>query len=164
MAFDDDLAVGQSVEQMFGRLLGDITNWSNGSSRREELTQWDWAARIDNKVVKFEVKYDIYESKSGNVAFEFYNPRLGKASGVDATTADIWVHVLSCPTTVWVCSVAKLRRHIQTVAPWRTIACGGDGNAAMRLYRRESLFAVLFIRIDNLSSDELLEVLREVMK
>lgn len=43
---------------------------------------------------RVEVKWDKHAARSGNVYFEIFNPRSGKATGIRSSSADWWCHVL----------------------------------------------------------------------
>jgi hypothetical protein len=101
-----------------------------------------------------EVKFDEYERKSGNVAIEVYNPRLGKPSGVTATKAFFWAHVL-VDKVVWLTPVEKLREYLDNHAPGRIIDVGGDKNATLWLYPSCEILADAFFRVDTMTDDEL---------
>lgn len=44
--------------------------------------------------VKYEIKNDYMAEKTGNIYLEIFNPYLQQPSGLGATTADRWIHVL----------------------------------------------------------------------
>lgn len=131
---------------------------------RAKMAEWDLEASLGGAVFTLEVKYDKYESRSGNIALEYFNVRLGKPSGVAATKSDLWGVVLQGPpATAWLARTADLRKFYETAEPFRDVPCGGDQNAAMKLYRRDEMFeAVPFRRLDGLSREEVVRLLREL--
>lgn len=118
---------------------------------------------LDALALRFEVKFDVYCARSGNIAIEYFNPKSCKPSGINATIADIWLHVLTKPVSIWMTSVLTLREFIAKNSPHRTIDCGGDKNSSMYLYKKDIILPQVFTRIDELSKAELLAVL-QIMK
>jgi len=158
--FVRDRKTGERAEQYVQGIFhcaGIATVQNDGS--KEELVGWDFAFRLEGKEFRVEVKNDIYEAKSGNIAVEYYNPKLCKPSGIMATHAHFWVYVLA-DRSAWMCSALSLLDHVNNVAPFREIACGGDSNAAMKLYRRDELFETLFVRIDD--GADIVEAIKEI--
>jgi len=47
--------------------------------------------------IKLELKCDLVALRTGNVCLEYWNTSLSKASGVLATTATVWVHIVLEP-------------------------------------------------------------------
>lgn len=87
--------------------------------------------------LKYECKYDVYAARSGNLAIETWNTKKNIPSGISATTADYWIHILS-EKEIWVCPVTDLRSIINRVPPVR-IVDGGDNNSQMMLFRKEDI-------------------------
>jgi hypothetical protein len=164
-SFKETVAAGNFGEQFIIRLLANsgISAVKNPSKDKAEMTLWDIEATVDGQVFTIEVKFDKYEKKSGNIALEYYNPRKGKASGILATNSDLWVFVLNDPISAWVCRTDDLVHHFHTEPCVRDIACGGDGNAAMKLYRRESLFEKMFFRFDSCKPSEVAPILKNLL-
>lgn len=120
------------------------------------MVEYDIEAKLVGRTFTIETKFDLYESLSGNIAIEFHNPKVGKPSGINATKADLWVHVVKDGTgyQAWVARVDKLKEYIRTHKPHRVIDRGGDNNASIYLYRRETLFPAVFRRIDDVPASE----------
>lgn len=153
--FAKDIKIGQEGESRVIEVLGEAGLHCIRNSGREHsvLKGHDLAFWFHPRERLLEVKYDIYESKSGNVALEYYNPRTRTPSGINATNSDIWVFVLK-GGAVWACRTDDLRKHFKEQPFYRDIGCGGDDNASMKLYKREQLFGPLFIQIDQLPPAE----------
>jgi len=117
-------------------------------------SDWDVASEYGQGYIYTEVKFDEYENKSGNVAIEVFNPRLGKPSGITATKAFFWAHVLA-GGVIWVTPVSKLKTYLDNHAPGRIIDVGGDKNATLWLYPSDAILPDAFTRVDNLPIDEL---------
>lgn len=76
-----------------------------------------------------EVKWDKRAQDSGNLYFEVENTRQKKASGVMATNADLWAHVLGQGETGLIIKVEALRRFLLGTA-WRSVTTrGADSNS-----------------------------------
>lgn len=131
---------------------------ANPAADRAGRAGWDLRFVLGPLVRTAEVKHDLYEARSGNVAVEYFNPRAGRPSGVAASTADLWVVVLA-DGSVWACRTADLRDYLATGPCVRDVPRAGDGNAAVRLYDRATLFAAIFVRLDDLPGDDLLTVI-----
>jgi hypothetical protein len=105
-----------------------------------------------------EVKFDRKERETGNVAVEYWNTNSDTPSGLFITRADLWVFVLEGvggEKSSWACPVRALRAYVASVPCEKDIKRGGDGNAAMRLYRRDVIFPAVFRRFDSLPKAEL---------
>jgi hypothetical protein len=152
----------RDVVQLFAN--ASIVIERNRARDLKKLILWDLKGSLADREFTIEVKYDLMEAKTGNIAVEYYNVRQCKPSGIMATEADLWIFVLQKPRSVWICRTAALLAYFDTAKPHRNIACGGDDNAAMKLYRRKVLFeAVPFHRVDLLSGDDLLSLLNELL-
>lgn len=84
-----------------------------------------------------EVKYDIMSSKTGNLAIEFFNSKKGQASGISATLAKYWAHVVQNvdgSNSVYIALVEKLKAWLESNKPLKTVTHGGDNNAALYIY------------------------------
>ncbi len=88
-----------------------------------------------------EVKYDMMASFTGNVAFEYYNTKQKKASGINITKATFWLHVVRenkalqfhiINTDVLKGLLAELSNDNMA----RKVA-GGDDNSEMLLVKKE---------------------------
>jgi hypothetical protein len=107
-----------------------------------------------------EVKFDEYEARSGNIAIETFNPRLGKPSGIGITKAFFWAHVL-VGGVVWLTPVEQLRLFLADNKPKRIIGAGGDGNATLHLYDSGIILPGCFTRIDNLTKRQLTKYIKD---
>lgn len=152
---------GESYVQKLLRNAG-ITSRPNKAKSRKELTKWDLEADLDGREFHLEVKFDLMESQTGNVAVEYYNTRLAKPSGIAATASDLWVYVFQ-PLSAFVARTADLRSFCESVKPSRTIASGGDDNAALWLYSRDVILPAVFHPMDDLTPQELRFLLNELL-
>ena len=115
---------------------------------------YDIIADYELQSVLFEVKYDQMVGRTGNLALEFWNPKLNKPSGIMVTLADFWVFCFGNPLEVWICEVEGLKVFMENNKPSRTIDVGGDKNASLMLYKKDVLLQA-FYRIDNIEPTEL---------
>jgi hypothetical protein len=162
VGFRRDVAVGGVGERaLVGVLAGaGLEAAQNKATKRSELARWDVEFRLAGRRVTAEVKTDLYEARTGNVAVEFFNSRSGKPSGIAATAADLWVVVLA-DGGVWAARTAALKGYFDSQPCVREVHGAGDGNASLRLFRRAELFAAVFKRLDGLPAPELLTVLED---
>lgn len=114
----------------------------NASTDRKTMAEHDLTFIYNNQPLTIEVKYDEMSQETGNVAIEYYNPRLRQSSGIQATRADLWVHVLS-DTDIRITSVELLKKFIEVVRPTRYVRWGGDNNSNMAIYPKEKALKVL---------------------
>lgn len=159
--FKDDLIIGTKGEAALLKILkdNDIVCSLNKSLSRNKLSKWDIEFILNSCVYTAEVKYDFYESKSGNIAIEIFNPKLNKPSGLSVTEADLWVTVLA-DLQVWICKTNDLRQYISSNKFHKKIECGGDNNSTMLLYKSNKILPDVFKRIDCFNSEELVQCLR----
>jgi hypothetical protein len=73
------------------------------------------------------------------------------------------VHVITNPLSIWITSVTKLKEFMDMTPPFKIIACGGDQNASLYLYKQDVIFDAIFKRIDICSKDELVNILLELL-
>lgn len=159
-----DLVRGGKVEQ----LVCDMFTASGFSSMLDKQARSDWDivseyGQAEKLSFTTEVKFDEYENRSGNVAMEVYNPRSGNPSGITATKAFFWAHVL-VNSVIWVTPVEKLKDYLDNHEPSRIIDRGGDNNATLWLYPSDQLLPEAFTQIDTMTVDELREFILENME
>jgi hypothetical protein len=143
-----DLKRGGVAEELVVELLKSAQ--FDAAADKKARQQWDVVA--DHLTV--EVKFDEYEQKSGNVAIEVFNPRLGKPSGLTATEAFLWAHVLA-DGVVWITTVTALKKYLDKHNPDRIIERGGDNNATLYLYPSCEILPDVFHRIDDLTGAQI---------
>lgn len=144
--FLTDLRRGKRAEELVVKIINDVgfDCYIDNSVKYE----WDVIIIYGKYNIPIEVKFDEYEQRSGNIAIEVFNTRLGKQSGLTATKAFFWAHVL-CDGVVWITTVEKLKKYLDTEPPSRIIDSGGDGNATLHLYNSTQILSDIFVRIDN---------------
>ena len=132
---------------------------------KEKRYDYDLSGKLDKKKFTVEVKYDAMAQKTSNLAIEFFNDKKGEASGLTATKADLWAHViLDCDNpTVWLTSVRRLKEFIETKKPWKIITGGGDNNASLYLYKDE-LILTIFKRIDIVPEEDVKKYIKTLLK
>lgn len=126
----------------------------------ETKSHYDLSVDLEGTKFSVEVKLDKMYSVTGNIAIEFYNPLRGEDSGIGATKADLWAHLVYNKKTleVWVTDVKALKEYIDNNKPFKVISVGGDQNASLYLYKGYVL-EDLFIRVDELDCNQLKEVI-----
>lgn len=155
-----DLERGDGAQRLVAKIY-DKCNFNSNYVDKKSPDRFFWDIITDGQGINFttEVKYDEYESKSGNIAIETYNPRLGKPSGLGITRAFFWAHVL-VDKIVWLTTVDLLRKFVSDSKPKRIITAGGDGNATIYLYDSTLILPAIFVRIDNMNKKELLSYIK----
>lgn len=158
MGFRQSLQVGRFAERYLTQILtgAGASVRSNSERTRESLAGWDLEVAFYRIPFRVEVKFDVMASKTGNLAVEYYNTSLCCPSGIEATTADLWCVVLHQPMRAYLATVPDLKAYCSLVRPWRDIACGGDGNAAMWLYPAHEILEDVFVRVDDLPEKDVL--------
>ena len=129
--------------------------------KSQDRQYWDIITDGHDLSFTTEVKFDKYEARSGNIAIETFNPRLGKPSGLGITKAFFWAHVL-VDNVVWITPTNTLRLYVKETPAKKVIKIGGDGNAELQLYSSEIL-PVVFTRIDKITSRKLLKYIKECL-
>jgi hypothetical protein len=107
----------------------------------------DFDLEITKPKITIEVKNDLYATKSGNIAIEYYNPKSDKASGIAITKSDIWCHIID--GKIFVIKTPTLKEFIKNNSPKKTIKKAGDGNASIYLYAIDDIID-LFIPIERI--------------
>lgn len=130
--FKDDIKIGNSAENHFIELAKEH-NLSCSKSPKG-CKEYD----VEIKGIKFEIKYDVYSKKSGNIAIEFYNPKKGVASGVSISSANYWIYFLGTLDKAYYISILHLKDLMNT-KPLRVIESGGNDNASLMLFKIDSV-------------------------
>tara|TARA_R110000824_G_scaffold268532_1_gene457157 strand:+ start:653 stop:1150 length:498 start_codon:yes stop_codon:yes gene_type:complete len=165
MGFVSDKIKGENAESSVAEMLSDFW-WVSKSSdlHKGAFTDWDLSASdivSGVEVFTVEVKYDEMQAKTGNIAIEIYNPKSGKPSGLTATKANLWCHVLQ--DSAWITSVEKLKKFCEDTAPFKSFNSVGDGNASILLYKTEDILEI-FERIDECSKTQLQKIIHQQLK
>ena len=157
-----DLKIGEAGQQIVIDLLikCGITSTIVDSKNK---SYWDFSSTFKDSITPFkvEVKYDLYQARSGNIAIEFFNSKSGKPSGIGITKADLWAIVLS-DKSVWITSTRTLKEFLKDNKPSRTILGGGDGNADLYLYPDTSVLAY-FTRLDDKKEKNIIKILKDYL-
>tara|TARA_Y100001938_G_scaffold142131_1_gene212898 strand:+ start:1145 stop:1642 length:498 start_codon:yes stop_codon:yes gene_type:complete len=165
MGFVSDKLKGEVAENAVADILSSHWNVQRASDLKSgAFYDWDLSvSQVDAGCEAFtvEVKYDEMQHLTGNLAIEFYNCKSNKPSGLSATKADLWCHVLKEST--WMTSVKKLKDFCENKKPFRTITGGGDGNASIFLYKTKDIIKI-FERVDNCSKEQLMKKIESLLK
>jgi hypothetical protein len=147
--FLKDLDSGKKGENLLLQLLNSAGYQASANESRKKLNLdgWDIQVQQERCPLYFEVKYDLYSARSGNVAVEFFNPKIGKLSGITATKAHLWVFVFP-DSSIWMSCVNKLKNFCSTTPPLKVIAAGGDDNSSMYIYKKDIILPAIFTKVD----------------
>jgi hypothetical protein len=99
---------------------------------------WDIRFNYGATPTTIEVKNDLMACITPNICIEFNNCRSGKKSGIFATTADIWAHLIP-NREIYIARVDRLKEWIEENPPGKTYSGGGDGNADLMLYKKNAI-------------------------
>lgn len=137
MSFGKDLSRGKKTEQQLIDFLEQCGYNAKINDNEQEYSFYDII--IENPRTTFEVKSDFKSSITGNLAVEFYNPKLGKASGVEISKADFWCHMvyINKTPTLYFCLLSELLEFIKNNPPYKVCDVGGDNNASLYLYKKD---------------------------
>jgi len=165
MGFVSDKIKGENAEDSVGKILSH--HWDvHKASDLKKGRFYDWDLSVEQKetgyeVFTVEVKYDEMQAKTGNIAIEIYNSKSGKPSGLTATKANLWCHVLQDST--WITSVEKLKEFCEDTPPFKSFNSVGDGNASILLYKTEDILKI-FERIDNCDPNKIAPLINSHLK
>jgi hypothetical protein len=160
MAFLRDKDTGDIAEKWVADLLQEC----GINSFKENKKELKFDFKHNPPEFMSEVKHDVMSARTGNIAIEFFNPKKAEFSGISATHANLWFHVVPVPKSVWVTSVKELKSYIINNKPPKIVTLGGDNNASMYLYKQNIIFPAIFYRVDNIDSSTRLEILLKLLK
>ncbi len=147
-----DLAFGRAAEDRVVKLFNECSFDTRVQPNKGKFSDYDLESQYSNGMIQTfttEVKHDAYAARSGNIAIEMFNPKSGKPSGLMATKADLWVHIIS--DGVYLANAERLKKWVNDTPAKRVITAGGDGNATLYLYSIDVIFDLtedsLFIEI-----------------
>ena len=161
MTFVSDKIKGENAEDSVAKILSQ--NWDVHKASDLEVGAFsDWDLSVSQsgtgyEVFTVEVKYDEMQAKTGNIAIEIYNPKSAKPSGLTATKATLWCHVLQ--GSIWITSVDKLKKFCEDKTPFKSFNSVGDGNASILLYKTDDILEI-FERVDNSSKEHFIKQIR----
>jgi hypothetical protein len=163
MPFALDRKKGERGEKEVTAILAEagIEAEPNVSRKRAELAGWDLRFHLLGREWHAEVKNDLMERRSGNVAIEFYNPKSGKPSGVFDTRSELWFHQLA--RGMFVTLTGRLLEYCSGGAAKRVVACGGDGNSSMFLFPADVIIEDIFVPISGADARAVLTDLLEAI-
>jgi hypothetical protein len=147
-----DLERGKKGEQKVIDIFISHGHTTESNTTKGELSFYDIKISTMGDLT-IEVKNDEYAKRSGNIAIEVFNPKSNKASGITATKADLWVHILE--DEVWITSTKNLLDFTKTAKPHKIVDRAGDNNATLLLYKKEHILNEIFTRIDTMDKQSL---------
>lgn len=155
-----DLAKGKEGEKMALHQFTRCGATGGLNDDKETRYEYDIYFELNEKKWTVEVKYDQMANKTGNIAVETFNPKLGKTSGIARTKADLWMHILS-ESEVYLARVEDLKKFISENEPDKIIDRGGDKNAKLYIYAKKFITKIAFKNIATLSNKQLKKFLKE---
>ena len=158
MSFRESLKNGQSAEICVGNLYKEcgLTIEYNKDARFDIV-----AYNLEGLCFTTEVKFDMYEAKSGNVAIEVYTTKTHRLSGLTNTTSTLWAHVL-LNKEVHLISTNYLRQLVEEIKVEKIVEKGGDNNASLFLFK-SSILLPYFSRIDDIGPAKRLKLIRRLI-
>ena len=165
MGFVSDKIKGENAEESVAKILScewDVHKASDLNSGA--FSDWDLSVAQSGtgcEVFTVEVKYDEMQAKTGNIAIEIYNPKSAKTSGLTATKATLWCHVLQ--ESIWITSVKKLKKFCEDTVPFKSFNSVGDGNASILLYKTEDILTI-FERIDKCGEQQMVTKISSLLE
>jgi len=166
MGFKRDFKLGKNgetaVKQLFKKFGIDLEENVN----KAKLKEYDLIGKLGTKKITIECKYDYMSEETGNLAIEYENCANETDSGINATKAKLWIHLISDKgfPTIWATSVKKLKEFIKNTKPWKTVTRAGDGNASLYLYNDFTILDAVFTRVDNVDKDTFVKIIKELLK
>ena len=163
--FKRDEAIGKIAENLVSRLMNGCGLETTPVS---DVDRKYWDLRVDvpkewlfkDNHFTIEIKHDVYQARSGNIAIETWNSRKNEPAGIKMTKADLWAHVLS--DSIWIARTGDLRNFIDYVKPIRIIEAAGDGNAFIYLYSSDEILESIFHRVDKMTVSDLKNKVKEL--
>jgi hypothetical protein len=154
MGFVKDYNKGKQGEQKVSEILSEIGSVSKAPNKK--FYDWDLSVTPNDRACydkdfTVEVKFDEMEDSTGNIAIETRNNKSDSDSGLTATKADLWCHVLV--DSVWITSVRRLKDFILENKPVRIVKRAGDGNAEILLFKTDGILHI-FNRIDGFDKNK----------
>lgn len=158
-----DIKIGEAGEKLIISLLHKAKVKADKNEDKKKRSDFDIECGLPHggRTFTIESKYDLYASKSGNIAIEIYNPKTGKPSGLTITKADLWCHIVD--NEIYCTTVAQLKDFVDNNTPVKMVTAGGDDNATLLLFRIDDIIPQIFMRLDNLGKQELLDTLAEFL-
>jgi hypothetical protein len=165
MGFKRDFSLGKKGEKAVLNLLKKCGVQLEENTDTKKRKDYDLVGKIGTKKVTVEVKLDWMCADTGNLAIEYHNSRKDEPSGIDATKAKIWAHVIldSGNPTIWVTSTKTLKSYITNNKPKRIVQRAGDGNASLYLYQDDIILPAIFKRIDNITKEAALKIVKSLI-
>ena len=158
-------ALGKVGERFVQQILLSAGIDTEENYDEELLIEYDLECKIGKKKFTVECKVDRYSEKSGNICLEYWDCKKDQPSGINATTADIYIYVLPDGNnlTVWAIATKNLKKFYKDVKPIRKIEKAGDNNACIVLYKDVDILP-FFTRLDNVSEKEVRSIIKRLLK
>ena len=141
------LMPSRSVENLVARWFSQRIGADKCVRKKGKFKGWDLKfSREGRRLRTVEVKCDWHSAKSGNMAFEIWNTRQNEPSGLTATTADHWIHVLPGESKVCVYNPKTILWWLNANfdSPWhniRKMESVGDGNSTIYIVGKDVILS-----------------------
>lgn len=154
MGFPKSLGFGKHGEGFVQQVFEKAGIVCCANEDKETRQDYDLVCKIGRTKFTCEVKFDVMSKHTGNWAIETFNSKSNCPSGLTATKANLWAHILPDGEnkTLWITNVKSLIKFCNDVQPLKLVKFGGDKNAVLKIYRHE-VISVIFERMDILSTD-----------
>lgn len=127
---------------------------------------YDIIFELDKKQHTIEVKYDRMAATTGNICIEYQNSATEKDSGIAATKADLWAHIIQdgSNNVIFITSVKRLRKFIADNVPHKQFTKAGDNNSSFYLYKENVILDSIFQRIDIIPKENVVKLIKKLLK
>jgi len=152
----------QFVQELFQKAGISCEKNSSVDTRLEH----DLQCKIGRAQFTCEVKFDVMAQHTGNIAIEYHNTKKDAPSGLNATKANIWAHLIydGENKVVYITSVAKLRDYCDKNTPKRIVKNAGDKNANLLLFGCDDILPSIFHRIENIKIELVSKIVKDLLK
>lgn len=125
----------------------------------------DIVCKLGRKKFTCEIKFDSMACKTGNLAIEYHNSKKDEPSGISATKADIWIHLIKDGDNIAMFAVKtdKLKEFIKNNPPFKTVSKAGQMNAELNLWKLDDILPT-FERLEDLPESDFQKTVKKILK
>jgi hypothetical protein len=165
MGIHRSFAIGNDGESFIINLFTNNEIDCEKNTDKETRQDYDLQCQLGKKKFTCEVKFDVYAAKSSNLCIEYHNTKKDKPSGLMATKALLWAHIIldGDNKVAFITSVKKLKEFCEKEVPVKKITSGGDNNANLLLYKCDHILPI-FVRVEMLNKEELHKAIKGLLK
>lgn len=166
VSFKHDIKLGKRGEQEVKNLL-EKSGFTIEEVDKQNRIAYDIriVLKTHNIDTTIEVKFDRLAESTGNFCLEYFNPKLNKPSGINATSSLLYIYIIPDGSNlpIWATSVKLLKKYIRDNPPLKDLKRVGDGNSSIYLYRLDEILKI-FVRLDNISIDLIPDKIKWLLK